>query len=400
MSQPSSPPIPRRALIGTYGIGLFAGGQWDMMGILIPLFAVFVGLSPSEIGLVVAARSVLPVLFSIHGGVLMDRFGTRNVAFWLAIFTSVLPLLYPLAGWFWALATLQLVSGHISTLAMASGQTLINQLSKGDPTELGRFSFVTRFANFAGPVLIGFVWHQLGVWPAFLVITLWGLLILASVTLIPNDGNPRHHSTASLKRFWPRWSDYREAFALATIPAVAFALAITMIRNGPGSIQASFFVVYLDQIGISGTTIGLLTGLSEIFVGIGSLAAGWFAARAQAHWLVIIFVAAAVFFICLTPLVAHAIPLLVIATAMRGFSQGVNQPLIFSILSRNVGLNQQGAAVGLRNSVNRLANIIVPTAMGYIAEWWGIETSFGIIAIILLSIAVVIAVSVKRKAVF
>lgn len=400
MKEQRTLPIARRALYGTYGVGLFSGGQWDMMGILIPLFAVFVGLGPSEIGLVVAARSVLPVLFSIHGGVLMDRFGTRAVAYWLAFATIALPLFYPLAGWFWTLTTLQLVSGLITTLAMASGQTLINQLSRGDPAELGRFSFVTRFGNFVGPVLIGFVWHRLGVWPAFLFISLWGLFTLASVLLIPSDPGPNDRIAKPLAGFWPRWADYREAFTLAAIPAVAFALFITMIRNGPGAIQASFFVVYLDQIGISGTTIGFLTGLSEISVGLGSLAAGWFAARGRAHWLVILFVGSAVFFICLTPLVAEAMVLLIAATAARGFSQGVNQPLIFSILSRSVSDGRQGAAVGLRNTVNRLANIIVPALMGFIAEWWGIEASFAIIAVLLLAGCGLIALEVKRRRIF
>ena len=107
--------LDKRALLGTYGVGLFSGGQWDMLGILIPLFAVFIGLDPSEIGLVVAARSILPVVFSIHGGVLMDRFGTRNTAFWLALATATIPLLYPISSIFGTLFLLQLFTGLNST---------------------------------------------------------------------------------------------------------------------------------------------------------------------------------------------------------------------------------------------------------------------------------------------
>jgi len=407
MTPASSDYLAKRALFGTYGVGLFSGGQWDMLGILIPLFAVFIGLDPSEIGLVVAARSILPVVFSIHGGVLMDRFGTRHVAFWLALATATLPLLYPVCSIFWTLFLLQLFTGLNSTLTMASGQTLINQISAGDPRQLGRFSFVTRFGNFAGPVLIGFIWHHWGAWPAFLFITGWGLLTLSSVVLIPKPANPcqPNESGANAKPFsvidlLPRWADYRNAVALARIPAVAFTLVITMLRNGPGAIQASFFVVYLNGIGISGTTIGFLTGLSELSVGLGSLAAGWFAARGKAHWLVILFVGCAVFFICLTPIVASTFTLLLAATVARGFSQGVNQPLIYSILSRNVGAAHQGAAVGLRNTVNRLSNIIVPAFMGYAAEWWGIAASFAIIAVLLIGGCFVIAWVVWWKRVF
>jgi MFS family permease len=405
MNDDQAQPPARRALLGTYGIGLFAGGQWDMLGIIIPLFAVFIGLSPSEIGIVVAARSVLPVLFSIHGGALMDRFGTRRVTIWLALATAALPVFYPLCGWFWALFLLQLMTGLNATLAMAGGQTLINQLTFGDPAQLGRFSFVTRFGNFAGPVLIGFVWHHFGDWPAFVFIAAWGLFTLASVLLIPEtenlgaDGKPTAEKF-SIKTLLPRWADYRDSFALVPIPAVAFTLAITMIRNGPGAIQASFFVVYLNEIGVSGTMIGMLTGIAEISVGIGSLAAGWAAARGKTHWLVVFFVGLAVFSICLTPLVAHAMTLLIAATILRGFSQGINQPLIFSILSRSVGPGRQGAAVGLRNTVNRLANIIIPTIMGFAAEIWGIAASFGIVGAILIGSCFMVALIVKQKRVF
>ncbi|MDB3953242.1 MFS transporter [Alphaproteobacteria bacterium] len=407
MASDPSDYLDKRALLGTYGVGLFSGGQWDMLGILIPLFAVFIGLDPSEIGLVVAARSILPVVFSIHGGVLMDRFGTRNAAFWLALATATLPLLYPISSIFGTLFLLQLFTGLNSTLAMASGQTLINQISAGDPKQLGRFSFVTRFGNFAGPVLIGFVWHHWGSWPAFLFIASWGFLTLSSVVLIPKPtkinqlkSTLEDEQTFAVIDLLPRWADYRDAMALACIPAVAFTLAITMLRNGPGAIQASFFVVYLNSVGIPGTTIGFLTGISELSVGLGSLAAGWFAARGKTHWLVIIFVGSAVFFICLTPIVASTFTLLLVATVARGFSQGVNQPLIYSILSRNVGAAHQGAAVGLRNTVNRLSNIIVPAFMGYAAEWWGIAASFAIIATLLIGGCFVIAWVIWWKRVF
>ena len=290
---------------------------------------------------------------------------------------------------------------------MASGQTLINQISEGDPMELGRFSFVTRFGNFAGPILIGFVWHHWGTWPAFLFIAGWGFLTLSSVALIPKPTKiSKPHSTLKEEKTFalidllPRWTDYRDAMMLARIPAVTFSLMITMLRNGPGAIQASFFVVYLNSIGISGTTIGFLTGLSELSVGLGSLAAGGFAARGKAHWLVIIFVRSAVFFICLTPIVASTFTLLTVATVARGFSQGVNQPLIYSILSRSVDAAQQGAAVGLRNTVNRLSNIVIPAFMGFVAEWWGIGASFAIIALLLIGSCFVIAWVTWWKRVF
>ena len=54
-----------RDLLATLGAGLFTNGVWDMLSVIVPLYAVAVGLNPAEIGLIVAARSVLPALLSI-----------------------------------------------------------------------------------------------------------------------------------------------------------------------------------------------------------------------------------------------------------------------------------------------------------------------------------------------
>ena len=44
----------------TWGAGLFTSSVWDMLSIVVPLYGAAVGLGIAEIGLVVAARSVLP----------------------------------------------------------------------------------------------------------------------------------------------------------------------------------------------------------------------------------------------------------------------------------------------------------------------------------------------------
>ena len=54
-----------RDLRATLGAGLFTNGVWDMLSVVVPLYAVAVGLNAAEIGLIVAARSVLPAVLSI-----------------------------------------------------------------------------------------------------------------------------------------------------------------------------------------------------------------------------------------------------------------------------------------------------------------------------------------------
>ncbi len=61
---------------------------------------------------------------------------------------------------------------------------------------------------------------------------------------------------------------------LVALPAIALSMAIMSMRTTTYSIQTSVYVVYLDGIGLVGTTIGILFAAVEIASGFGSLFAG------------------------------------------------------------------------------------------------------------------------------
>ncbi|HET9404862.1 MAG TPA: MFS transporter, partial [Burkholderiales bacterium] len=164
----------------TLGAGLFTNGVWDMLSVIVPLYAVAVGLNAAEIGLVVAARSLLPTALSIHGGILMDQLGTRRVLAWVAAGSATLPLLYPVSGWFAVLVALQLFLGLASSLGMAASQTWSMQSSHGDTALLARYTVFSRIGTFLGPVAVGAAWDLFGAWAAFACVALCGAGIVAS----------------------------------------------------------------------------------------------------------------------------------------------------------------------------------------------------------------------------
>jgi MFS family permease len=382
----------RREHHGILAAGLFTNGVWDMLSVVVPLYAVAVGLSVGEIGLIVGARSVLPTALSIHGGILTDRWGARRMLMGVAAGCTVLPLIYPFAGWFAVLLVLQLLLGLASSLGMATAQTWSLQSSRGDTKKLAHFSLVSRIGTFLGPVTVGAIWDLTGAWAAFACIALWGAAIAASSA----HGRPPHRDSTpaqpaprrgarALAELVPRWAEHRQAIALAAIPAVAFVLAVSFFRNAPGAIQASFYVVYLGEIGVSGTVIGMLVSLCELAGVAGSLMAPTMERLMHGPRLVVGCIAASVVAIVLTPLVGHVLALLMVAAAVRGLAQGASQPLMYAILARAVPASVHGASVGLRNAVTRLASIVTPAAMGLAAELWGIEASFYIVGAALLA---------------
>jgi sugar phosphate permease len=193
----------------------------------------------------------------------------------------------------------------------------------------------------------------------------------------------------------PRWEPHRQAIGLAAIPAVAFVLAVSFLRNTPGAVQGSLYVVYLADIGLSGTIIGALVALAELSGAFGSLLAAPLERLARADRLVIACVVVSIAAISITPLVADALALLIAAAVVRGASQGMSQPLMYSILGRAVPPTMQGAGVGLRHAVTRFASMLVPAGMGLAAEAWGIVASFYVVGAVLVLVAVVVALATR-----
>lgn len=96
-------------------------GYTQLYNFLVPLYALSLGMSAGQIGMLVGGRSLLAVFLSIHVGVPMDRFGTRRVTLlfvWMAI--GLAPV-FPLLQWFWPLV-LQIVNGGALQLRRCLGR--------------------------------------------------------------------------------------------------------------------------------------------------------------------------------------------------------------------------------------------------------------------------------------
>ena len=145
-----------------YLAGPFAMGYTELYTFLIPLYALSVGMSAGEIGMLVGGRSLLAVFLSIHVGVLMDRFGTRRVTLFFVWTAMALAPIFPLVPWFWPLLLLQIVNGAALQFAWSGSQTLIAQLAEGEAEFIGRFSFFARFGTTLAPMIAGAAWDWVG----------------------------------------------------------------------------------------------------------------------------------------------------------------------------------------------------------------------------------------------
>jgi MFS family permease len=306
--------------------------------------------------------------------------------------------LFPLVPGFWALLLLQLVNGAAVSFAWSGAQTLIAQLAEGDAGYIGKFSFFARLGSTTAPILAGIVWDFGGAWPAYLFGAAWGAVLTIALLRTqeaeifgarPADGTGRARFRA--RDALPRAADYVSSIMLVAIPAVAVSMAVISMRNTTYSIQTSVYVVYLEQIGLVGTTIGILFATAEVASGFGSLFAGRAVRLGDPLRTMLSGTVLSILLIAMTPLLGGIFALLLLSQVIRGWLEGVIQPVILSVQARAVGRHQQGAVVGLRQTGQRLTSIVIPPLMGAIADHWGVSESFFILGALMLLLCVPLA---------
>lgn len=409
-------PVPTtRVLALAYGGGGLSMGLMDTLVFVVPLWALMLGASATEVGLLVGARSVLPFLFAIQSGVLMDRFGARRIMAIVTIAMIFLSPLYPALPWIPAMMVIQMFTGLASTIVWVGAQTVIAQICGGDTGTLGRFNFASRIGTFSAPIVMGLLWDFTNPWLTFGFVSLWSAALLAVIraSTDPKIDDPDAGAKAGsentdegeagiagqeaapspgigLTDFIPRLSDYTRTFTLLAIPAIAISVAANLLRNTTSGVQGSIYVVYLDEIGLTGTLIGILFAAIEGASAIGSLLAGKASRRFSAYALMIVTTGISIVLINITPLLGGVFALLIAAQIARGIIQGINQPVLFSIQAKAAGPKRQGAMVALRVTVNRFVSIALPPILGMIADHAGIEASFYILGPILVAATVVL----------
>jgi MFS family permease len=311
--------------------------------------------------------------------------------------------LFPLASGFWALLFLQLVNGAAVSFAWSGTQTLIAQLAEGDAKYLGRFSFFARFGSTSAPLAAGALWDFGGVWPGYLFASAWGAVLTAALLRTPEAEPFAPQSTIGTNRnrfrvrdVWPRASDYVGAVKLVAIPAVAVSMAVISMRNTTYSLQTSVYVVYLNQMALVGTTIGILFSAAEVASGLGALFAGRAMRLGNPQRTMLRGTVISIGLIAATPLLGGMFGLLLLFQVARGWLEGVIQPVILSVQARAVGRHQQGAVVGLRQTGQRLSSILIPPFVGGIADRFGASQSFLIYAAFMLPLCALVALVIRR----
>jgi MFS family permease len=401
MAEEDATVVPWRVQAAVYGMGLFSTSIFYVGAVIIPLWAYTLDPSPWVFGVVFAMPHVLPLFLSIHGGALMDRLGARQVMLSCTALGALVPLLYPLSPTIAALIALQMLLGFSESMGWIGAQTMIGQYMHGRTLYAGRLSAIIRVSQLAAPPMAGAAWDLAGPWGGFGMMSLWASGAVACALWLPAAPQDRASSrpatpvARSARHLLPSLADYLTALQLLRAPAVVIIVLLGALMHVGNVLQGSFYVAWLTEMGITGTAIGLLSPAAAIGAALFSLVTTRLMRYVGGLWIVLWSLWVGMLLIAVTPLLGSYL-LLQIAMFLRSGANGLAQPLIITLVLRGAGQANQGKAIGLRGTANRIASIVSPLGMGLMAEAVGLGPAFYLVGAAITAIMLAIGVYLWR----
>lgn len=373
----------RVRLLGPCVMGGYGLAMNGVLLLLVPLRALEQGVSAGEIGLLVAAGSVLPALASVQLGAVVDRVGAKR-SFLLGTGTSaILAAGFVVVEAYAGLLGLQLLLGLARTLAWVASQTYVTQAVPVDEQQRATswFSFSSNASAMIVPFLAGVSAHVIGVRLTFWCVAGLALLFLLSALPVAS-GAPivlSRRETSSLS------SRVKEA---VTPPGVRTSLRLTYVALWISAAWTAFFPLLLVQQGSSTVLAGFALALRGGVATATSLGTSVLAGRCDKGVMTAIALAAGTAGLLVSPWTT-SVALLWLPSMLVGIANGASLPWLLLIMSEESPAHLRGLALGVRMAVNQLANTAAPLFVGLVAAGAGLTAGFaggaGVAAVILVA---------------
>jgi MFS family permease len=356
--------------------------------LLLPIIGHELGLTFSQIGLIMTCQSIAGALANVPGGILVDTVGRKGLLMALSLFWVGLPYLLMsfTHSYLMLLACVALVGIGNSLWHPTAIPTLARRYPARKGLVLSLHGMGGNAGDAVAPLVVGallavLTWRQvvvLNVLPG-LVISLLLLVFLGSLQLArssagKNAGAPADDAPRSLADYARGLRDlFRNRGLVLLSTSGAFR---SMTQNA----LLTFLPLYL----------ALELGYSPVLIG-GAMfalqAAGLAAAPLAGHWSdrvgrrsVMMTCMAMSALVLLLMTVAGRSPLFVVFIAALGFFLYANRPVIQAWLLETTPKSMGGSSIGILFGAQSLGASVAPLIGGLIADRWGLGAVFFFLA--------------------
>jgi len=356
--------------------------------VLFTLFALSLGASSGEVGVLGGLLFMFPLLLSWPIGLMADRFGARGlligaslcgvVSLVLPFFFRNLPALYVAA----ALNGLSMAFFHVTL------QNNIGILSQPEDRarNFSNFSLIGALTNFVGPLVAGFSIDHFGHPVACLIVATSSMIALILVLIY---GSIFPKGRPPVKR------DPSEPFLIMPPSVIRMLLFGAMVQMGNDLYQ--FYVpVYANSIGLSASVIGAILASLAVAAFIVRLFLPYMVKKIQGEILLSwVFLFGTVGY-ALVPLSNNAFVLGAISFVF-GLGMGIGIPLTVILMYAQSAQGRSGQTLGIRLTVNNFVRVAGPTVFGVVGTAYGLMAVFWIISGFMASGGLLARVAAKWK---
>lgn len=355
-------------LVLTFTLFLLGVTSISAVRVVLSLYALELGASASDVGLIMSALYIFPLALSWSIGGWGDRAGAR----WLVMVGNVAAILGLLVPFAWRALPSLYVGAVLTGLSFPFYnvllQNVVGLLSTPETRaqNFGTSSMVASSANLVGPLMAGIAIDAIG--GAHACLAMIALPVAGSALLLFHGrhlpGPTRHADTGQRPPTNP----------LGDRKVLRVLLIGALVQLGNDVFQI-YMPVYGHDKGLSGSAIGAVLATFAIASVLVRFAMPRLVRRLGEHGLIAwSFLASAVAF-GVAPFCASGITLAAVAF-LFGIAMGCGHPVTTMLMFSQSARGRSGATLGLRQTINNVVRVSAPALLGMLAAALGMASVF------------------------
>ena len=345
--------------------------------VLITLYALDLGANPLTVGLLFSMYSLFPVFLSLYAGKMSDRYGFPKPMLIGSIGLMgglLLPHLYPTLPALYASA---LMIGLCYIFYMVSVQHLIGSFGTKETRTryFSHYSLGIGLTALLGPAIAGFAIEGLGYQGTYLLLAVFPALPILVIAVYPRV-LPRLHGRKSERQ------RQQSAMDLVRIVPLRRALITAGILETGAELANFLLPIYGHSIGLSASEIGIVMACYAAALLSVRVAMPWLVKRSSEERVLSLslFLAAVV---CVGFPFAEGYGPLLAMTFLIGLALGCGGPISLVLTYNRSPAGRTGEGVGLRQTVNKATEVVVPVIFGSVSAAAGMLPVFWLDALML-----------------
>ena len=325
--------------------------------------------SPFTVGVIASMMALLPMIFSVAAGRVIDRIGPRQpmlLGAGLVLMGLVLGYALPRIEMLFLVSALCGAGFMLLHIAVSHATGLL-----GTPDDRMRnFSILAlgfSTANVIGPTAAGFAIDLIGNRNTFLIFACSAAASLLGTIFFGVRVQPAPHAEGG--------SGKKRVADFFRIPGMRRVLVVSTVMSMAWDMFTFLVPIYGTQIGLSASQIGLILGAFGAAIFTVRVALPLVARRIGEWRMLTIAMLATGAMLFVFPLFV-SLPVLLLIAFLLGIGLGGTQPMIMSLLMTDAPEGRGGEAVGLRTLLVNCSQAGIPLAFGALGAAFGIAPVF------------------------